>query len=177
MAVLNPIPLIVVVTACSSIATACYSPEVRDCTVACSTAADCAPDQVCGDHGLCAAASAAGTCATTGALPSDATTSTPRDTPTDPRADASLVRIFVRIDGRGVVTIPNIGNCDAGSGHMDCMFEVANGTQTTLHATPKHGWRFDAWDGACEDALTAACLLAPTTDVTARARFVRSDDD
>jgi hypothetical protein len=159
---------------------ACYSPEVRDCVVACTGAADCAPAQVCGEDGFCAAAAVAGTCATIAAT--DAGVDAPGDKPQpDARPDATpppaTVRIWVRIEGRGVVMIPAVGNCDGGSGQMECQFDVPQGAPTTLHASPKQNWRFERWDDACKDAPTATCVISPTTDSDVRARFEMLDDD
>ncbi|MDQ3364505.1 MAG: hypothetical protein M3680_03660 [Myxococcota bacterium] len=44
------------------LATACYSPTLRDCTVACSSPTDCGGSQVCGADGFCSAPEIAGQC-------------------------------------------------------------------------------------------------------------------
>ena len=87
------------------------------------------------------------------------------------------VRLFVRVEGRGVVTVPTIGQeCDGGSGGKDCMFEVPKGAATTLHAAPKNDWIFDEWRDACASSPTATCLLSPNEDTQVRALFVEIDD-
>jgi len=44
------------------LATACYDPELRDCTVTCHGKHDCAEGQVCGSDGYCAAPDVANKC-------------------------------------------------------------------------------------------------------------------
>lgn len=158
---------------------ACYSPDVRDCTVTCTGAADCAPDQTCGEDGFCASGAAAGTCSKIAST--DAGVDVPVDDarPPDATPDAppvTTVRLWVRIEGRGVVTLPGIGNCDGGSGQTECQFDVPKNLPTTLHATPKHNWRFEAWGDACQSATTATCVITPTIDGDVRARFEMLDD-
>ena len=161
----------------ASFATACYSPDVRDCTVTCNQAADCAPSQVCGSDGFCAAEDVAGRCATI-AAPNDAGIDGRKpDARVDAMPDAwPMVRLVVRIDGRGVVTIPTVGECDGGSGQTECPFDVKKDVPLTLHATPKNNWRFDAWSEACAAATTSSCAIAPSAMVSARVRFVMDDD-
>ena len=157
---------------------ACYSPDVRDCVVTCTGAADCAPEQVCGDDGFCASPAAAGTCSTLAST--DAGVDAPGDSqPPDAKPDAppmTTVRLWVRIEGRGEVTIPGIGNCDGGSGQTECQFDVPKGVPTTLHATPKHNWIFEEWGDACKSAQTATCVISPAIDSDVRARFEMLDD-
>ena len=154
----------------ASLATACYSPDVRDCTVTCSAVADCAPGQVCGDDGFCAAEDVAGHCASiaaTGDAGADAQTP---DAPRDARPDAppdptTTVTLTVRIDGRGDVVIPTIGTCGGGNGQTICPFVV-----------PKNHWRFERWDDACSGSPSETCSLVPTGNVLARVRFEAEDD-
>ena len=84
--------------------------------------------------------------------------------------------LVVRVDGRGVVSIPAVGTCDAGSGQAECPFEVAKNVPVTLNAMPKNNWRFVDWDEACKDSPTATCVLTPTTATSARVRFEMLDD-
>ena len=39
---------------------ACYEPELRDCTLSCTAAAECADGQVCGSDHFCASPEIAG---------------------------------------------------------------------------------------------------------------------
>ena len=161
----------------ASLTTACYSPEIRDCTVTCNQAADCAPGQVCGDDGFCAAEDVAGRCASIAASNDAGTDGAGPDARPDARPDApSTVTLTVRIDGRGVVSIPTVGECDAGSGQAVCPFEVPKNVPLTLNAMPKNNWQFDGWSDACNGSLTSTCVLTPTTDLAAEARFDMADD-
>jgi hypothetical protein len=151
-------------------ASACYSPEIRDCTTACNQGADCAPGQVCGDDGFCASQDVAGRCASI-AAPNDAGTDA-----TDAPPDAPTIKLWVRVDGRGLVSIVGVGDCDGGSGQIECPFDVRQDAPLTLHATPKNNWRFDRWSDACDGQLTATCVIAPNTNTDVRARFELLDD-
>jgi hypothetical protein len=157
----------------------CYSPDVRDCTVTCNQLADCAPGQVCGEDGFCAAQDVAGRCSTI-AAPNDAgidarSPDAPRDAA--PPDAAPTVKLLVRIDGRGNVMIPTIGVCDGGSGQVTCPFDVVSGVPLTLLATPRNNWRFERWDDACAGSPTPSCELTPTANISARVRFEQDDDD
>lgn len=163
----------------AALAPACYSPEVRDCTVTCNALADCAPDQVCGSDGFCAAEDVAGRCATI-AAPNDAGTDARRpDAPPDASPDAwPTVQLFISIEGRGVVAVATVGECDGGGGQATCPFQVPVGVALTMFATPKNNWRFDGWSEACAGSPTATCAITPgMSNVTARVRFVEDDDD
>ncbi len=153
-----------------SLTIACYSPDVRDCTVACESATDCAPSQVCGSDGFCASADVAGSCAAI-AQATDAGI----DAPPDATAPIPTVTLRIRIDGRGTVRVPTVGDCDAGSGSAECFFDVVKTTPITLSAVPKNTWRFDRWEDACK-AQPSTCVLAPTVDVSVRAKFVMIDN-
>jgi hypothetical protein len=56
---------------------ACYSPTLRDCTLQCASAHDCAGGQVCGNDGYCAAPDVAGHCVADAAASRDATRQPP----------------------------------------------------------------------------------------------------
>ncbi len=162
----------------SLLAAACYSPEIRDCTTTCTGAADCAPGQICGGDGFCAAESVAGTCAQLG--PNDAGLDA-KPVDAKPMLDAApdafpLVKLSLRIDGRGVVELPGIGECDGGNAGTDCVFDVPKALPVTLQAMPKNNWRFDQWFDACAGQLTTTCVLTPMAMAKARIRFVADND-
>jgi len=87
-----------------------------------------------------------------------------------------LVKLWVRIDGRGVVNIPTVGTCDGSPGEALCPFDVPRGALLTLNAQPKNNWQFDRWQDACDGAPTPTCVLAPEEDTQARVRFELNDD-
>ncbi len=157
--------------------TACYSPDVRDCTVACNQAADCAPGQVCGGDGFCAAEDVAGRCASI-AAPNDAGIDGRKpDARVDAMTDAwPTVRVWVRVEGRGVVMLPTVGACDGNNGQTECPFDVKKDVPLTLHATPKNNWRFDAWSDACAGATTSTCTITPSAAASVGVRFEMIDD-
>ena len=149
--------------------TACYSPELRDCAVACNQAADCAPEHVCGADGFCAAEAVAGRCAA-------GVDAGEPDTGTDTGTDAwPLVRLSVHIDGHGAVAIPTIGDCDGGGDQTECQFDVKQGSPITLYATPEDHWRFDRWSKACDGQATATCAIAPAMKASVHVRFEAAD--
>lgn len=158
---------------------ACYSPDRPDCKVTCNGAADCAPDQVCGADGYCAAADVAGTCSKIASTDAGTDAAKPPTDSSMPPADAppATVRLRVEISGRGDVSIPTVGECDGGSGQTVCNYDVPKNAPITLNALSKNMWMFEKWDHACKDALTQTCVLAPMNDVQVKATFKQSDDD
>ncbi len=183
MAVLRPGSLLAVAAS----VTACYAPEVRDCTVSCAASADCTGGQVCGGDQFCAAPEVAGTCmqriTTDGGIdgtrpPGDAVLSI--DAP-DVMADAMpdawpTVQLHVRIEGRGIVMLPPIGTCDGSSGQVDCLYAVPRGAAVTLHALPKNHWRFAEWSSQACQNQPATCVLVPDVPTFVHARFDVLDD-
>jgi hypothetical protein len=142
---------------------ACYSPELRDCTLACNEAADCAGDQICGSDHLCASPDIAGKCSS---LPGDAG-SNDRDAGTDPvkMADAAPDAathgtLTVSIEGKGRVTMTGIGTCEeAAPQNGQCTFNLLLGSSVTATAQPYPDQKFDKW-------TTAACATTPIATCT-----------
>ncbi|MBA3396261.1 MAG: hypothetical protein H0T89_26765 [Deltaproteobacteria bacterium] len=171
--------------AVAAVTASCYSPEVRDCTVSCASAADCTGGQVCGGDQFCSAPEVAGTCLLPdggvdgmqppgdAALPVDARPSTTADAMPDAWP---TVQLHVRIEGRGVVMLPTIGNCDGSSGQADCLYTVPQGTAVTLHAVPKNHWRFEEWTSQVCGNQPATCALVPDVPTFVQARFEEIDD-
>ncbi|HLL23742.1 MAG TPA: hypothetical protein VK427_16500 [Kofleriaceae bacterium] len=153
-----------------TLATACYSPDIRECAVTCANADDCAPGQSCGGDGLCASEGV--TCS---AIASTDAGVDGAGTPPD-AATPATVKLVVRIDGRGDVKIPSVGDCEGGNGQSQCMFDVKTGVAITLQVMPKNNWMFVRWEDACLGQSTAACTLTPTAALQVRARFAPTDD-
>lgn len=162
----------------------CYSPELRDCVVSCASSADCAPDQVCGADGMCAAPELAGRCAGP-MLTIDAgvdATSILVDAPpimvdAAPPIDASTQR-FLRVDitGRGGVTVAGIGSCHHTAPTLPCTFPVVAGVLTSLAAVADPDDRFDKWESGPCVGQDATCTFVPSQLVTdVKAKF-RQDD-
>ncbi len=147
----------------------CYSPSLRDCTVSCTAATDCANGQVCGSDHRCAAPAVS--CSADAAV--DAS---PRDAAVDalpPPPDSSpFVTLHVHVDGSGLVSVLAVGACDSmGPTHGDCMYDVIAGVPLELDATPHAGFDFDSWSGGPCDQADASCTFTPTTNVDLHARF------
>lgn len=163
---------------------ACYAPEVRDCTVSCASASDCAAGQVCGEDAFCAAPEVAGRCAqATADAGADGKPDgkPPPDAPPPPDAapDAPpplTVQLQIHIDGRGSVSSLATGSCDAGSGSADCVETIAKNVPLTLHAQPKNGWRFDKWRSRTCGGAPALCTFVPDMPTYVEAVFKQDDD-
>jgi hypothetical protein len=173
-------------------AAGCYAPSLRDCTVTCEAARDCAGGQVCGPDGYCASPAAAGTCAPDAradaaevdvdAAPAlDARAIDAHDSP--PRPDAApdaapLGALAVTITGRGDVVVSPLGVTCAAPNDMGatCGYDVVGGTPLVLVAATTHkDDRFAGWAGACSGS-SATCALTATTGTTAVvARFAGKD--
>jgi hypothetical protein len=163
MAILKLAPLLLLA--------ACYSPDPSDCIVACSRSDDCAPNQLCNASGLCAGPDVH--CA----MQSDAgddPMKPPPDAPPD--APVPLVKITVKIDGRGSVLVVGTGTCDGASGMAECDFDVPKNVPLTLEATPKSMWHFDKWTDACDHQPSMTCALTPDRATKAGVRFAQGGD-
>lgn len=163
----------------------CYDPALRDCTVTCHAAGDCASGQVCGTDGFCAAASVAGTCRTrpdaretvdTRPGDPDAAVDAKVDARVDARVDAAPpdapgAQLHILITNKGkVVDSTSTITCLSPPG--DCLFGAEPGTMITLTAVasnPQHA--FDQWtDANCmgQPATCTVTIVAPVTTVNAK---------
>jgi hypothetical protein len=171
--------------AVAALASGCYQPSLRDCTVTCTGADDCAGDQVCGSDGYCALPEMAGNCGDAGGATADAPAAADAD-PAAPDAadgepdasipDASLpdaagppVTLKVRIQGLGRVVSEAYGiSCD----NM-CDYELPMGSVVTLSPVETTaGWTFRLWNTTPCAGQTPDCTLTLSEpEQTARARF------
>ena len=142
---------------------ACYSPSLRDCTVTCSAATDCARGQVCGNDGLCAAPDVADHC-----------TDVIADAGIDarPPVDAvARVNLHVHIDGEGDVELGAM-SCKSGAPQNgNCDFSVVANVSLTLDAVDLTDHVFEKWTaGPCIGQVVRTCAFAPiaATDVGAK---------
>jgi hypothetical protein len=152
----------------------CYSPSLRDCTVSCGSASDCASGQVCGPDGMCASPAVAGRCRTlvdAGNL----------DAPAHP--DAALpdagrtVRLTMQIIGKGSVFVEGVGACSSQDPDRgNCMYVVVAGAPLTAQANPiAAGDVFVMWSSiTCADQ-DARCQFTPVIATVIAARFGHSD--
>ena len=150
---------------------ACYSPSLRDCTVTCSAASDCASGQVCGGDHFCAAPVIAGTCATPVQLDADIDGAL-ADAAIDARAadaaiDAALfVALHLHVDGKGTLLLDGGGSC-----RSDCMLSVPRAEPSTLRAIADADQMFDRWTSPTCAGQPATCTFTPLVATTVNARF------
>jgi hypothetical protein len=148
----------------------CYNPSLRDCTVTCHGASDCAGGQVCGDDGYCAAPAIAGTCKAPDAREStDApdVADGPFDAPVDGTPDAAPAQLHLTITGKGKVSDPS-GTITC---MTDCLFPAIPNDTITLTAVGSGGHPFQDWTTANCMGMGATCtvtIVAPVTTVTAK---------
>jgi hypothetical protein len=148
----------------------CYDPSLRDCTVTCHGAGECANGQVCGADGYCAAPGVAGTCGAVDAretadAPSiDASSDAPVDAVViDAPPDATPAQLHVTISGKGMVT-DSTGTrvCTT-----DCLFPAADGDKMTFTAQGMGSAHpFQDWTTANCMGMGPTCTVTITAPVT-----------
>lgn len=155
----------------------CYSPSLRDCTVSCGSASDCATDQVCGADGMCASPAVAGQCA--------ARVDAGHDAPA--RLDAALadappdmgrtIRLTVQVMGKGSVTVEGIGTCSSQDPDRgNCVYDVVAGAPLIAQASPlTMNDAFAMWSSATCAGQGARCQFTPVIPTVIAARFGHSD--
>jgi hypothetical protein len=159
--------LLAVAAAAGLVLAGCYSPSLRDCTVSCGSAGDCATGQVCGADGKCAAPAVAGHCPMVDAGHADAA---------PPRDAGRTVRLTVQIQGKGSVAVDGAGTCsaqvpDKGS----CMYDVVAGVALTAQALPIATTdAFMTWISITCAGQGARCEFTPIAPTVITARFGRS---
>jgi hypothetical protein len=161
----------------------CYSPSLRDCTVSCSSAGDCATGQICGADGMCASPAVAGRCALVdaGALdaPGRPDGAPPRDAglPDAPPDAARTVRLTVQIMGKGSVTIAGVGGCSSQDPDKgNCVYDVVAGVPLSAQAMPITGSdAFAMWTSMTCGGQGARCQFTPGLATVIAARFGHSD--
>ncbi|MBA3460093.1 MAG: hypothetical protein H0T46_09050 [Deltaproteobacteria bacterium] len=131
-----------------AILSGCYAPEVRDCTVSCSSPDECAGGQVCNAQGYCADEGI--TCGNSA-------------------VDAGDTRVMLRVQvmGKGRVDVIGASSC-GGAGPSDCMIPVPKGP-VTLNAVST-GDDFDRWTAGCTTG-SSTCSVTVDAPMTVGARF------
>jgi hypothetical protein len=157
----------------SLLPTACYSPELRDCTVTCGSANECAGDQVCTAAGFCAAPDT--TCAQlqppTDAMPDAGVRDAPADAPADAPPAHGL--LHVRVMDKGSVNIAGVGTCDE-----DCMYVVVLDAALDARAVPGKDRVFERWTSETCSGQDETCTLTPSQAITQlSAKFRKPKDD
>jgi hypothetical protein len=161
----------------------CYSPSLRDCTVSCGSAGDCATGQVCGTDGMCASPAIAGRCtlvdAGTHDAPAHPDAPAPRDAglPDAPPDAARPVRLTVQIMGKGSVTIAGVGSCSSQDPDKgNCVYDVVAGVPLSAQAMPITPTdMFAMWTSITCGGQGARCQFTPVLATVIAARFGHSD--
>lgn len=156
------------------LATGCYAPELRDCTVTCSAATDCIGEQTCA-NGWCATIGAA--CTATGPM-ADASVATP-DTASavDAALDAAVRPDSLRVTvlNEGSVVVDGVGTCTSpmmGGMAMVCDYTAVHGVQLVAHATPiDEGHEFAKWTDPVCKLQQATCAFTPLAAISITAQF------
>jgi hypothetical protein len=151
----------------------CYSPSLRDCTVSCGSASDCATGQVCGADGMCASPAVAGRC---GAAVDAGHLDAPRQDAALPDA-ARTVRLTVQIMGKGSVIVEGIGTCSSQDPDKgNCVYDVVAGVPLTAQAMSITATDvFAMWSSSTCTGQGARCQFTPVTATVIAARFGHSD--
>jgi hypothetical protein len=154
----------------------CYSPSLRDCTVSCGSAADCATGQVCGADGMCASPAVAGRCAAVDAGAPDAPASRDAGLPDAPPDAARTVRLTVQIMGKGSVAIAGVGGCSSQDPDRgNCVYDVVAGAPLTAQAMPIAPTdAFALWSSITCAGQGARCQFTPVLATVITARFGHS---
>ncbi len=173
-------------------ASACYAPEVRDCTIQCVTETDCAGNQVCssgycvgGDDVECSTSSVTddagvggGGGGSGGGNGSDAggqvvMVDAGIDAPPDAPMQGTLT---VTIAGRGAVLVQGIGLCT--STQQPCSYTVPLAAELTARAYDDDDFEFVEWTtpAVCPDDDNETCAFVPQLTTTALGARFRRDD-
>jgi hypothetical protein len=131
-----------------AILSGCYSPDVRDCTVSCSSESDCAGGQVCNPQGYCADEGI--TCGNSAVDAGD-----------------DRVMLHVQVMGKGRVDVVGASSC-GGNGPSDCMISVAKG-RVTINAVKTEN-DFDRWTMGCMSG-SSTCSITVNSAITVAAKF------
>jgi hypothetical protein len=155
----------------------CYSPSLRDCTVSCGSASDCATGQICGSDGMCASPAIAGHCAMVDAGPADAHLPDAALSPDAAPDAARTVRLTVQVLGKGSVTVDGAGSCSSQDPDKgNCMYEVVAGVPLTAQAMPIAPTdAFMMWGSITCAGQGARCVFTPIAPTVITARFGHSD--
>jgi hypothetical protein len=161
------------VAAVLALATGCYSPSLRDCTVSCASENDCAGGQVCGSDKLCAAPDIAGKCGM--AMPGPDAEVPPVDAAVDAAIDAApvaMVSLRVQITGKGDVVVTGVGTCPSdGPQKGDCTFSVPANVQRMARATGKMGDKFKRWSSIVCGLQGETCTFTPLVTTSIAVQF------
>lgn len=130
----------------------CYAPDLRDCTVTCGAADDCAGDQVC-TGGFCAA---------------DGVTCTGGGATTD--APVATIMLRVDVEGTGTVVIDGVGECT--DDQNSCTWTVPAKIMQFEARQIESDKLFERWTTLnCPQSTQTSCTFTPTSSTTVGAKF------
>jgi hypothetical protein len=160
-------PAVMIGSLAALLAPGCYSPELADCAVSCTVAADCSPGQACGVDGWCVGDGSA--CSAPG--PDDSGSG---GLPAPVQDELRLV-----IAGQGQVELEILvgdaaidlaaldrdavskqrcsSNSAAGS---SCVFPLPPGTRVSMQSKEARSWTFAGWDvPSCGGGAPKICAI------------------
>lgn len=152
---------------------ACYAPEIRDCSVQCSSVDECALDQQCGTDGFCVSAAEV-RCdepGTEGGSGSQTIVLPDAGVPVDAPPDApTLGTLSLSVEGKGQLQVVGIEWCSS-----SCVVTVPLALPVTIVAVPGNDFYFDKWtSGPCAGDVTT-CTFIPALAMSVGAKFRRED--
>ena len=132
----------------------CYAPDVRDCSITCSAADECAEEQVCNADGYCAAEGV--TCPRGGGGGGGATV--------DGGVDAPVGQLIlnVRVDGTGRVEIDGVGEC----AQRECTFTIVRRPLTIRAVQTDDRKPFEKWTTPNCAGQSMTCTYQPQMGMT-----------
>lgn len=151
-----------------ALAAGCYSPDLADCTVACTADSDCADGQTCTDR-MCSRAGV--TCSV---APGEDAAVTVEDAPPEPpdAPDPQQGVLRIKVADQGVVHVQGHDACDS-MVQSECMYIVERDVPITLDAEPHQMRFFEKWEEQpqCMGITEPSCTITPAmfeTRVTAK---------
>jgi hypothetical protein len=135
---------------------ACYSPDVRDCSVSCSAVTDCAGDQVCGADGFCVGPDV-GPC---------------NRKSVDGGVNPPRVTLRVQIEGTGKVMVLGVGACSTrDTSNGDCSWLVAPGAVLLTPMMLEPDKAFEQWTTPNCSGQNPTCAVTASTTTVVGAKF------
>lgn len=149
-----------VVAALALLLAGCYAPALRDCTVTCAAADQCASGQVCGSEGYCVGETGA---RCTGSAAVDARAEA---IPID--AAVPTFALHVTVMGHGSVTVAGTGG---GTCTMDCTYALPRDSQVSATELGAGNHQFQMWTTANCAGQEPTCTFTLAQPQSVGAKF------
>ncbi len=130
-----------------ALASACYSPELGDCTVTCTLKTECAEGQTC-NIGFCVDEDELRDCRVVA-----------------PTADAAPPRtaLMITVEGKGRIELPGIGACSSEPPQNgECTLSVARNASVTSRAVAIDDAAFERWTTTTCLGESETCQFTPS---------------